>query len=246
MGFQVTDISLEDYIAVKPKFAVYVPHTAGRYQKRRFRKALCPIVERCAAARCQQHSGMARQGREQLGGCNALRGRFSSTQCSAAAQGRQELYAAEPERSNTESQPAPCTPTAGSHDRGRVPEHAHSGALTPSALARPLERAARIPAVAMDFDFGAEWHSAWPTLSARITRRRSAGGGLCSWMHGRALMVMLRDVLCYCRLACSLMQHGRNNGKKLMAVSEIAQCGIVLQTSSSVHVAGFQGCLQVV
>jgi hypothetical protein len=44
---QVTDISLEDYIAVKPKFAVYVPHTAGRYQKRRFRKALCPIVERC-------------------------------------------------------------------------------------------------------------------------------------------------------------------------------------------------------
>jgi hypothetical protein len=43
---QVTDISLEDYIAVKPKFAVYVPHTAGRYQKKRFRKALCPIVER--------------------------------------------------------------------------------------------------------------------------------------------------------------------------------------------------------
>jgi hypothetical protein len=48
---QVADISLEDYIAVKPKFAVYVPHTAGRYQKRRFRKALCPIVERCAAIR---------------------------------------------------------------------------------------------------------------------------------------------------------------------------------------------------
>ncbi len=43
---QVTDISLEDYIAVKPKFAVYVPHTAGRYQKKRFRKAQCPIVER--------------------------------------------------------------------------------------------------------------------------------------------------------------------------------------------------------
>ena len=45
---QVQDISLEDYIAVKTKYAVYVPHTAGRYQKRRFRKALCPIVERCA------------------------------------------------------------------------------------------------------------------------------------------------------------------------------------------------------
>lgn len=28
---------------------MYVPHTAGRYQKRRFRKAQCPIVERCVA-----------------------------------------------------------------------------------------------------------------------------------------------------------------------------------------------------
>ena len=44
---QVNDISLEDYIAVKSKNAVFVPHTAGRYQKKRFRKAQCPIVERC-------------------------------------------------------------------------------------------------------------------------------------------------------------------------------------------------------
>jgi hypothetical protein len=43
---QISDIALEDYIAVKPKSAVFVPHTAGRYQKRRFRKAQCPIVER--------------------------------------------------------------------------------------------------------------------------------------------------------------------------------------------------------
>ena len=49
---QVSDISLEDYIAVKPKFAVYVPHTAGRYQKKRFRKAQCPIVERYAWPAC--------------------------------------------------------------------------------------------------------------------------------------------------------------------------------------------------
>ncbi|KAG1678748.1 hypothetical protein FOA52_012787 [Chlamydomonas sp. UWO 241] len=47
---EVNDISLEDYIAVKPKFAVYTPHTAGRYQKKRFRKASCPIVERLAAS----------------------------------------------------------------------------------------------------------------------------------------------------------------------------------------------------
>jgi len=42
----VGDISLEDYIAVKPKFAQFVPHTAGRFQQKRFKKAQCPIVER--------------------------------------------------------------------------------------------------------------------------------------------------------------------------------------------------------
>merc|ERR1712216_547774 len=43
---EVTDISLVDYIAVKPKNATFLPHTAGRYQVKRFRKAQCPIVER--------------------------------------------------------------------------------------------------------------------------------------------------------------------------------------------------------
>ncbi|KAF2307705.1 hypothetical protein GH714_031033 [Hevea brasiliensis] len=44
---QVNDISLSDYIGVQPaKHATYVPHTAGRYSVKRFRKAQCPIVER--------------------------------------------------------------------------------------------------------------------------------------------------------------------------------------------------------
>jgi small subunit ribosomal protein S5e len=43
---EVADITLEDYIAVKPRHAVYLPHTAGRYQMKRFKKAQCPIVER--------------------------------------------------------------------------------------------------------------------------------------------------------------------------------------------------------
>ena len=46
---QVNDISLEDYIAVKPKYARFTNHSAGRFQKRRFRKAQCPIVERCVS-----------------------------------------------------------------------------------------------------------------------------------------------------------------------------------------------------
>merc|ERR1712183_472116 len=47
---EVSDISLEDYIAVKQKFASTLPHTAGRYQVKRFRKAQCPIVERLVNA----------------------------------------------------------------------------------------------------------------------------------------------------------------------------------------------------
>jgi len=46
-GITFPDTTLENYIAVKnQKAQVFVPHTAGRYQARRFRKALCPIVER--------------------------------------------------------------------------------------------------------------------------------------------------------------------------------------------------------
>ncbi|KAI8917780.1 ribosomal protein S7 domain-containing protein [Powellomyces hirtus] len=42
---EVRDISLVDYLMVT-QHPVYNPHTAGRYQQKRFRKAQCPIVER--------------------------------------------------------------------------------------------------------------------------------------------------------------------------------------------------------
>ena len=42
----VSDMSLQDYIPVKEKSAKYLPHSAGRYAVKRFRKAQCPIVER--------------------------------------------------------------------------------------------------------------------------------------------------------------------------------------------------------
>ena len=56
---EVSDISLEDYIAAKGKYAVYLPHTAGRFAKKRFRKAACPIVERmvCALMRKGRNNG---------------------------------------------------------------------------------------------------------------------------------------------------------------------------------------------
>ena len=55
----VRDISLTDYIACNGAHAVYLPHTAGRYQKKRFRKSSCPIVERlvCCLMRKGRNSG---------------------------------------------------------------------------------------------------------------------------------------------------------------------------------------------
>lgn len=41
---EVKDISLTDYIQIR--HAVWVPHTAGRYAKKQFKKAQMPIVER--------------------------------------------------------------------------------------------------------------------------------------------------------------------------------------------------------
>ncbi|KAI5291421.1 ribosomal protein S5 [Ascosphaera aggregata] len=41
---EVRDVSLVDYIQIRQP--VYLPHTAGRYAAKRFRKAQCPIIER--------------------------------------------------------------------------------------------------------------------------------------------------------------------------------------------------------
>ncbi|XP_072113041.1 anosmin-1-like [Mobula birostris] len=42
----VNDIFLWDYIAIKEKYAKYLPHSLGRYAAKHFRKAQCRIVER--------------------------------------------------------------------------------------------------------------------------------------------------------------------------------------------------------
>jgi len=62
---KVDDVCFKDYIAVNTtKSQVFVPHTAGRYQVKRFRKAQCPIVER-------------------LVGCMMFHGRNSGKKCQA-------------------------------------------------------------------------------------------------------------------------------------------------------------------
>ncbi|XP_075258171.1 uncharacterized protein LOC142350272 [Convolutriloba macropyga] len=40
------DLSIQDYVGIRNKCLRFLPHTAGRYQVKRFRKASCPIVER--------------------------------------------------------------------------------------------------------------------------------------------------------------------------------------------------------
>jgi len=48
---EVEDLSVTDLIAINtPKSNIYIPHTAGRYQKKRFRKVACPIIERITNA----------------------------------------------------------------------------------------------------------------------------------------------------------------------------------------------------
>ena len=56
---EISDLSLVDYIGVKGKHANYVNHTAGRYQRKSFRKANCPIVERlvCTLMKYGRNSG---------------------------------------------------------------------------------------------------------------------------------------------------------------------------------------------
>eukprot|EP00993_Chasmostoma_nieuportense_P004216 NODE_4899_length_725_cov_1246.476589_g4736_i0.p1 GENE.NODE_4899_length_725_cov_1246.476589_g4736_i0~~NODE_4899_length_725_cov_1246.476589_g4736_i0.p1 ORF type:complete len:200 (-),score=55.08 NODE_4899_length_725_cov_1246.476589_g4736_i0:64-663(-) len=44
---EVIDLSLQDYICKKN---IYLPHTAGRWNKKRFRKAQAPVVERLTNA----------------------------------------------------------------------------------------------------------------------------------------------------------------------------------------------------
>merc|ERR1719223_2043201 len=46
-GVQCSEQSLIDYLSVKrDKAQVYIPYTAGKYQKKRFQKVACPIFER--------------------------------------------------------------------------------------------------------------------------------------------------------------------------------------------------------
>ncbi|KAG2377635.1 hypothetical protein C9374_009151 [Naegleria lovaniensis] len=45
-NIEVKDLSLKDYIASTPDHAQYLPHSAGRYNVKRFRKQHCPVVER--------------------------------------------------------------------------------------------------------------------------------------------------------------------------------------------------------
>jgi len=42
---EISDIALVDFIAVKGKHATYVAHTAGRYQRKKFRKALVSLYQ---------------------------------------------------------------------------------------------------------------------------------------------------------------------------------------------------------
>jgi small subunit ribosomal protein S5e len=49
-NLKISDLSLSEHLAVSEKFAVYVPHTSGKYTTKQFRKSNCPLVERVVCA----------------------------------------------------------------------------------------------------------------------------------------------------------------------------------------------------
>merc|ERR1712160_98941 len=61
----VSDMALTDYIAVKTSDACYIPHSAGRWQKVKFKKAQCPLMERLT---CLPHEART-QLRQEGQGC---------------------------------------------------------------------------------------------------------------------------------------------------------------------------------
>lgn len=62
---EVKDISLTDYIQVRN--AVLLPHTAGRYATKQFRKAQMPIVERLVNRSVEPPSHRREPGPERSG-----------------------------------------------------------------------------------------------------------------------------------------------------------------------------------
>ena len=46
INWDEVDKALVDYISIKEKHQIIVPHTAGRYQRKRFHKVNCPLIER--------------------------------------------------------------------------------------------------------------------------------------------------------------------------------------------------------
>jgi small subunit ribosomal protein S5e len=45
-NLKIDDISLSAHLATNEKFSTYIPHTAGKYTSKKFKKSNCPLVER--------------------------------------------------------------------------------------------------------------------------------------------------------------------------------------------------------
>jgi small subunit ribosomal protein S5e len=45
-NLEIKDLSLVNYLSINEKFSTMIPHSAGRYNKKKFSRAKCPIIER--------------------------------------------------------------------------------------------------------------------------------------------------------------------------------------------------------
>jgi small subunit ribosomal protein S5e len=49
-NLEINDLSLAPYLFVSDRFSAFVPHSAGSYNKKKFNRSRCPIIERIVCA----------------------------------------------------------------------------------------------------------------------------------------------------------------------------------------------------
>jgi small subunit ribosomal protein S5e len=49
-NLEINDLSVAPYLFVSETFSALIPHSAGRYNKKKFNRAKCPIIERLVCA----------------------------------------------------------------------------------------------------------------------------------------------------------------------------------------------------
>ncbi|CAJ1398151.1 unnamed protein product [Effrenium voratum] len=247
----LSDLSLVDYIAVSKTAHLFLPHTQGRYQMRRFRKALCPIVERLACSMMMH----GRNNGKKLMAVRIVKHAFEiihlltdknpiqvfvdavknggpredSTRVGSAGVVRRQAVDVSPLRRVNQAIYLICTGARNSAFRNikSISECLADEIMNcakESSNSYAIKKKDEIERVAKVKLFG-KWRTYEDVMLSDLSLVDYIAVNKTAHLflphtQGRYQMRRFRKALCPIveRLACSMMMHGRNNGKKLMAV----------------------------